>query len=153
MATHRTALVAAALLATLAAPAAAQDAAVALRNPRLKAALDSIQSWNGWTLEQQIQLTEIEAPPFKETVRGAEYVRRLRALGYTNVRVDSEGNVIAERRGTGNGPLVVLSGHLDTVFPEGTDVTVKREGNRYTAPGIGDDGRGLAVVLAVARAF
>ena len=60
---------------------------------------------------------------------------------------------IAERPGTGNGPTVLIAGHLDTVFPEGTDVTVKRNGSRYVAPGIGDDDRGLAVVLAVARAF
>jgi len=69
------------------------------------------------------------------------------------VFMDAEGNVIAERPGTGNGPLVVLSGHLDTVFPEGTNVKVRREGNRILAPGISDDGRGLAVVLSVARAF
>lgn len=130
-----------------------QDPAAVLAKPRMKAALDSIQRWQAWTLEQQIQLTEIEAPPFKEQKRAEEYVRRLRALGYQNVRIDAEGNVIAERPGTVGGPVVVLSGHLDTVFPEGTDVTVKREGARLKAPGIADDGRGLAVVLAVARAF
>jgi tripeptide aminopeptidase len=66
--------------------------------------------------------------------------------------------VIGERRGTGNGPTVMLSAHLDTVFPEGTDVTVKRDstasgGARLSAPGIGDDCRGLATVLAVTRAL
>jgi tripeptide aminopeptidase len=122
-------------------------------SPRLRAALDMIKADNAWTLDQQVSICEIPAPPFKETTRGAEYKRRLEALGMNNVRVDAVGNVIAERRGTGTGPTVVIAGHLDTVFPEGTDVKVKRQGTRFTAPGIGDDCRGLAVVLAVVRAF
>jgi tripeptide aminopeptidase len=126
--------------------------AVPSTNAAVKRAVDRIKADNAWTLEQQVSICEIPAPPFKETVRGAEYKRRLEALGLT-VRIDSIGNVIAERRGTGNGPTVMIAGHLDTVFPEGTDVKVKKEGTRYTGPGIGDDCRGLAVVLAVARAF
>ncbi|MBL8981369.1 MAG: M20/M25/M40 family metallo-hydrolase, partial [Gemmatimonadetes bacterium] len=90
---------------------------------------------------------------FKEQVRGQEVVRRFKEHGLQNVRVDAEGNVIGERPGTGNGPTVVLSGHLDTVFPEGTDVKVKLEGTRYRGPGIGDDCRGLATILAVAKAM
>jgi acetylornithine deacetylase/succinyl-diaminopimelate desuccinylase-like protein len=115
-------------------------------------AIDRIKADNAWTLDQQVSICEIPAPPFKESVRGAEYKRRLEALGLT-VRVDSIGNVIAERRGTGNGPTVMIAGHLDTVFPEGTDVKVKRDGTKMSGPGIGDDCRGLAVVLAVARAY
>jgi acetylornithine deacetylase/succinyl-diaminopimelate desuccinylase-like protein len=115
-------------------------------------AADRIKTDNAWTLDQQQSICEIPAPPFKETARGVEYKRRLEALGLT-VRIDSIGNVIAERKGTGNGPTVMLAGHLDTVFPEGTDVKVKRQGTMMRAPGIGDDCRGLAVVLAVARAF
>jgi acetylornithine deacetylase/succinyl-diaminopimelate desuccinylase-like protein len=122
-------------------------------NPRVRAALDMIKADNAWTVDQQVSICEIPAPPFKESVRGAEYKRRLEALGLRNVKVDSVGNVIAERPGTGRGPTVLIAGHLDTVFPEGTDVKVKRQGTRMTAPGIGDDCRGLAVVLAVARAF
>jgi acetylornithine deacetylase/succinyl-diaminopimelate desuccinylase-like protein len=71
----------------------------------------------------------------------------------SNVRIDSVGNVIAERRGTGTGPTVLIEGHLDTVFPEGTAVKVKRNGTALAGPGIGDDCRGLAVVLSVVRAF
>jgi tripeptide aminopeptidase len=125
----------------------------AVRDARLEAALNSLRSDNDWTLEQQVSICEIPAPPFREADRGAEFRRRLEALGLTAVRIDAEGNVIGERRGTGGGPTVVLSGHLDTVFPEGTDVTVRRDGTRYHGPGIADDCRGLAVVLAVARAF
>jgi tripeptide aminopeptidase len=124
-----------------------------ITNSKVRAALDMIKSDNAWTIQQQIELTQIPAPPFKETVRGLEFKKRLEALGLRTVRIDSAGNVIAERKGVGSGPTVVIAGHLDTVFPEGTDVSVKQDGDKLRAPGIGDDDRGLAVVLAVARAF
>ena len=143
----------AAALLLSACAAAAQQRAVPTSQPQMRRALDAIREFNEWTLQQQIELTEIEAPPFKEARRGEEFKRRLEALGLRNVRIDSEGNVIGERPGTGNGPVVMISGHLDTVFPEGTNVKVTRTGTRLAAPGVGDDGRGLAVVLAVARAF
>jgi len=111
-----------------------------------------LKSDNAWTLAQQKSICEIPAPPFKEAARGAEFKRRLEVLGL-KPRIDAVGNVIAERAGTGKGPTIVLSGHLDTVFPEGTDVRVNDVNGRMTAPGIGDNCRGLAVVLAVARAY
>lgn len=131
---------------TLLAQSAADDS-------RLRAALEEIRTNDDWTVSQQVSLCGIAAPPFHEARRGAEFRRRLEALGLSHVRVDSVGNVIAERPGTGKGPTVVLAGHLDTVFPEGTDVTVRRDGARLKGPGIADDCRGLATVLAVARAF
>src|SRR3954470_24591770 len=94
-------------------------------NAKLKAALDMLKADNAWTLQQQVELTQIPSPPFKESARGAEYKKRLEALGLKNVRVDAVCNVIAERKGVGTGPTVVIAGHLDTVFPEGTEVTVK----------------------------
>jgi di/tripeptidase len=104
-----------------------------------------------------ITLTEIPAPPFKEAARAKAYLEMLRASGLTDVEQDAEGNVMGIRRGSGPGrdtaPLVAISAHLDTVFPEGTNVKVKREGARLSAPGIGDDTRGLAVLLAVIRAM
>jgi acetylornithine deacetylase/succinyl-diaminopimelate desuccinylase-like protein len=100
-----------------------------------------------------VSICEIPAPPFKEERRAAEMKRRFEALGLRNVRIDSIGNVIAERPGTGGGPVVVLAAHLDTVFPEETDVRVKREGTVLRGPGIGDDCRGLAVLLAVAKSM
>src|SRR3954465_6311594 len=130
----------------------AQQVTVPLRQPQVRQALDAIRAFNDWTLQQQIELTEIESPPFKEARRAAELKLRFESLGLENVRIDAEGNVIGERRGAGNGPVVLLSGHLDTVFPESTDVHVKKAGTRLLAPGIADDGRGLAVLLAVARA-
>ena len=143
----------AALGSLLAATSLAAQSPIPTSNARVRAALDILKTDNAWTVQQQVELTQIPSPPFKETARGVEYKKRLEAIGLKNVRIDSVGNVIAERPGTGNGPTVLIAGHLDTVFPEGTDVTVKRNGSRYVAPGIGDDDRGLAVVLAVARAF
>lgn len=122
-------------------------------DPRLQAALKILQEENEWTLRQQIALCEIEAPPFQEAARGEAFRRRLEALGLNHTRTDAVGNVIAVRPGASDHPFVVLSAHLDTVFPKGTDVRVRREGARLLAPGIGDNARGLAVVLAVVRAF
>jgi tripeptide aminopeptidase len=135
------------------------DASVAQRPPLdhsgVRAALEAIRTDNAWTLEQQASICQIAAPPFQEAARAAAYRQRLEALGLQNVRIDAEGNVIAARPGSGGGETVVLSAHLDTVFPEGTDVRVTREGGGtiFRGPGIGDDCRGLAVVLAVARAL
>jgi tripeptide aminopeptidase len=142
------------LLATSSAGALrAQTASAPSDNQRVVTALRVIRDDNAWTMSQQVSLCEIPAPPFGEARRGAEYRRRLATLGLRNVRVDAAGNVIGERLGTGDGPTVVLAGHLDTVFPESTDVRTRRVGGRIYGPGIGDDCRGLAVVLAVARAF
>jgi acetylornithine deacetylase/succinyl-diaminopimelate desuccinylase-like protein len=137
----------------LAAVSSAAAQTVPVSNTHVRAALDLLKTDNAWTLQQQIELTQIPAPPFKESTRAAEFKRRIEALGLHDVRIDSVGNVIAVRPGSGTGPTVVLAGHLDTVFPEGTSVAVTRDGSRYKAPGIGDDDRGLAVVLAVVRAF
>ena len=104
-------------------------------------------------VDELIELTEIPAPPFKEEARAAAYLEKLRELGLQGVEIDAEGNVMGIRPGTGGGPLLAVAAHLDTVFPEGTEVTVKRRGTRLSATGIGDDTSGLAVLLAVIRAM
>lgn len=119
--------------------------------PSVQTAMKALESENAWTLDQQASICEIPAPPFKEAVRAEEFRARLVSLGVKNVRIDREGNVIGEIRGARPGPTVVLSGHLDTVFPEGTNVKVTRDGTKLIGPGIGDDCRGLAVTLATAR--
>ena len=124
-----------------------------VNDPGIRRAFDAIKSWNNWIIDNQIQLCEIPAPPFKEQARGVEFRKRMIALGYPNTRIDAVGNVIAERAGKGGGPTVMITGHLDTVFPEGTDVKVKRTGTRLDGAGIGDDCRGLVVILSVARAL
>ncbi|MCC7034830.1 MAG: M20/M25/M40 family metallo-hydrolase [Acidobacteria bacterium] len=140
----------------LAGPAPAQDAAPTI-GPRLRqdtaieAALEAIRADEPRTLQDQARICEVEAPPFKEMKRGELYAQLLREAGLTNVRTDKEGNVLGELIGAQPRPHLVFAAHLDTVFPEGTDVRVTREGTVMRGPGIGDDCRGLAVVLAVAR--
>jgi tripeptide aminopeptidase len=140
-------------ITTIASSLGAQDMSRLASRADVRALLDSIRAHNAWSLDQQVSLCEIPAPPFKEATRGAAYKAAFERVGLSNVRIDGVGNVIGERRGTGAGPTVVLAGHLDTVFPEGTDVKVKKVGTRYTGRGIGDDCRGLTVVLSVARAL
>jgi tripeptide aminopeptidase len=123
-----------------------QDAAV-------KAALAAARADEARTLAEQVEICEVEAPPFKETKRGELYARKFRELGLQNVRIDKVGNVLGDRPGTAPRPRLVLAAHLDTVFPEGTNVKTSQEGTVIRGPGIGDDCRGLAVVLAVIRAL
>jgi len=105
------------------------------------------------TVADIVTLTQIPAPPFKEAERAKAYAEMFRAHGLSDVEIDAEGNVLGLRKGSGKGPVVVLAAHLDTVFPEGVDVTVRREGTKLMAPGIGDDTRSLAVLLAYVRAL
>jgi acetylornithine deacetylase/succinyl-diaminopimelate desuccinylase-like protein len=131
------------------------DAAVRriAEHPKVKAALAAVDRDHDRLVADIVTLTEIPAPPFKEDKRGAAYLTMLRQAGLTNVERDAEGNVMGVRKGTGGGPLVAIAAHLDTVFPEGTDVHVKREGTRLSAPGVGDNSRSLAVLLAIVRAL
>lgn len=154
----RTALLLALTLVAAAAPRAqAPDAGVQaiVDSPGFKQATAFIRSDYDRFVKELIAITEIPAPPFKEAARARAYAQMLREAGLTDVEIDAEGNAIGLRRGTGpaGGPVVAVVAHLDTVFPEGTDVTVKREGTRLMAPGIGDDSRGLAVMLAAIRAM
>ena len=116
----------------------------------IKAAIEAVKRDDEKTLADQIAITEVEAPPFHEDVRAKDMVRRFEELGL-KATIDEEGNVLARRAGTGNGPTLVLAAHLDTVFPAGTNPKVRKEGDRYLAPGISDDARGLAVILQVLR--
>ena len=104
-------------------------------------------------VNELVALTEIPAPPFKEQARAKVYLEMLRRQGLSDVEIDAEGNAMGVRKGTAGGSMVAVLAHLDTVFPEGTDVEVKRQGTRLMAPGVGDNTRGLALMLAVVRAM
>ncbi len=124
-----------------------------MRSPAYAAAVATLDAQHDRIVADIVTLTEIASPPFGEDVRGDAYLAMLRAHGLDDVEKDAAGNAMGLRRGIGNGPLIVVAAHLDTVFPTGTDVRVRREGTKLFAPGIGDDTRSLAVLLGFMRAM
>lgn len=147
-------------LATLAAPMAAQasgeyeDAVRRLMgHPAVQAAMGHIEETDDQTMADLRELTQIPAPPFMEEARGRAFLAKLQEIGVDSAWVDEVGNVIGLRRGTGDGDVLALAGHLDTVFPPETDVSIRESGDTLFAPGIADDTRGLATILAVLRAM
>jgi len=121
-------------------------------NARVRAALDWFTPNISWVNDQQARITEIPAPPFQESERAAA-VKALLAEAGLPVQIDKTGNVIGELRGMNEKEIVVAAAHLDTVFPPDTDVKVHRDGSRMVAPGISDNGTGVAGLLALARAL
>ncbi len=128
-------------------------AADLLKDPAVRAALDAAKASEPQAIEDEIRFCEVPAPSFMETARGEVLKQTFQQLGLQNVRVDKAGNVIGDRPGAAPRPQFVIAAHLDTVFPEGTDVKVKREGVLLRGPGIGDDCRGLAVLVSIIRAL
>jgi tripeptide aminopeptidase len=122
-------------------------------DPAVAGALRQLKADEGATLEEQKRVTVIPSPPFGEGKRAQHYLARMRDLGLADAGLDAEGNVVGLRQGAGRKPKLVVSAHLDTVFAAGTDVTVREKDGALYAPGIGDDGRGLAALLAVLRAL
>lgn len=136
---------------TLAAPN--DDVTRIVGSTAFKTAAATLAAEHDRTVADIITLTEIPAPPFKEAERATAYRAMFEAHGLKDVEIDPEGNVLGLRKGTKAGPVLVVSAHLDTVFPEGTNVKVRREGTKLYAPGVADDSRGLAVLLAWIRAL
>lgn len=124
-----------------------------LGDPAVKAALASARAGEARVLDDQVRLCQIPAPTFDEGQRGKVLREEFEALGLRQVRIDAIGNVIGERPGRQAHPHLMFASHLDTVFPLETDLTVTREGDRYSGPGIGDNCRGLAAMLGVIRAL
>lgn len=118
----------------------------------VRAALDWLVKNVSWINDEQVRIVSIPAPPFHESQRAQALKSALTAAGL-RVHLDSAGNVIGELRGANEREIVVISAHLDTVFPPGTDVRVQREGERLLAPGISDNGTGLAALIALAKAL
>lgn len=128
------------------------DEIKALTNrPAVKAVFQHFVEWEPQTKQDLIALTETPAPPFKETVKAKKFAAMLKEAGADSVWIDEIGNVIAKRKGRSGKKTVVVEAHLDTVFPEGTDVKVKQKGDTLYAPGVGDDTRGLIAILTVLK--
>ena len=142
-----------ALALSLAAAGAAQDAARLIEDPAVKEALAAVKRNEPHFIEEQVRICEIPAPPFHEETRARELEKLFRQLGLQDVRTDKAGNVIGVRPGAAAHPNLLFQAHLDTVFPEGTNVKVTREGDVLKGPGIGDDCRGLATMLGVIKAL
>ena len=105
------------------------------------------------TLKEHLEMCQIPAPSYEEGEK-AEYVRKKMVdAGLSDVHIDEVGNVLGTWKGAGNGPRIMVAGHTDTVFPKETDLTLKKEGERYSCPGIGDDTRAVAELLSLARAL
>lgn len=102
-----------------------------------------------WLEQVQVELTRIPAPTFYESERAAWIADRFRELGLERVRLDGAGNMLAERPGTSNRCLAITA-HLDTVVPPGIPIEVRRSNGRIYAPGITDNGAGLAALLGAA---
>jgi len=129
------------------------EAGQLLTKRQVKSALSYIVELEPRSQKDLIELTEIPAPPFAEGDRAIRFSEMLREAGLNQVKIDEVGNVIGRRPGNQGNRVVAYSAHLDTVFPEGTDVTVKIRDGRMYAPGIGDNTRGLVQVLTVLRAI
>ncbi|MEP6539654.1 MAG: M20/M25/M40 family metallo-hydrolase [Bryobacteraceae bacterium] len=131
----------------------AQTPAQLMEHAAVRAAMDAAKRQEAQTLDMQVRLCEIPAPPFHEEKRGLELKRLFEELHLQNVRIDKAGNVIGVRPGKSVHPNLIFSAHLDTVFPEGTNVKVTRSGDVMRGPGISDNCRGLAVMLSVIRSL
>jgi tripeptide aminopeptidase len=156
------------LVRTPGAPHRSLPAAQFAESPEVRSALSWFSRNLVWINEQQVRITEIPAPPFQEAAR-ASLIKTLLQEAGLEVQIDQTGNVIAELPGAtedGKHPpqgknaagandkeIVMLTAHLDTVFPAGTNVKVRRDGERMSAPGISDNGTGLAALVAIARAI
>jgi acetylornithine deacetylase/succinyl-diaminopimelate desuccinylase-like protein len=154
------------VLSICASPAGAQSTDIAavrriIDSAPFKSATAFLEQDHERFVRELITLTEIPAPPFKEKQRADAVLAMFKQLKLSDVEMDAEGNVMGLWRGSGpgarasgdGGAMVAVLAHLDTVFPEGTDVKVKRSGDRLSAPGVGDDTRGIALMLSIVRAM
>jgi len=123
------------------------------RDKKIQRAFEIIGELEPVSMKELIELTQIPAPPFLEKKRAERFKQMLQDAGIDSIWIDEAGNVLALRKGKGNGKTVLFEGHLDTVFPLETDVIVKMKGDTLFAPGIGDDTRALSVVLTVVKAM
>ncbi len=124
-----------------------------LEKPEVHKAMQSVDDRAAGIVEEWIRLVETPAPSGKEQARAKYIQAEMQKLGLSEIRTDDFFNVSGVRKGTGGGPTVVFSAHMDTVFPEGTDLKVKREGGILRAPGIGDDTSNLMATLEMFRAL
>ena len=124
-----------------------------MSSPHVTRALRFFETNADAITEEHIRICSVPASPFGERERAEYLSQKFRDLGLTEVEIDDEGNCLGLLKGASDKPLLVVSAHLDTVFAKGTDFTVTRRGENLFAPGIADDGCGLAALIALAQAI
>jgi tripeptide aminopeptidase len=124
-----------------------------LEKSEIRKAMQSVDERMAALIDEWIALIEIPAPSKKEHARAKYMQAEMEKLGLKDVRIDEKLNVSGVRKGTGGGPTVVFAAHTDTVFPEGTDIKVKREATILRAPGAADDTGNLLATLEMFRAL
>ena len=134
-------------------PAMTERIKALAEDPKVAAAMKVCADEVDRAMAEQVRISQIESPTGAEKVRGEEIMRLMKEYGLKDVVMDPSGNVVGRRPGTGTGPTLAIAAHLDTVFPAGTDLTVKKDGARYYGPGIGDNASGLRSMLQVLRAL
>ena len=139
-----------ALLLLICVPHFAQEAL--LQRSDVRKALAFLEANHERHLAKQVQIAEIPAPTFHEAERGKFLAEEFRKLGLANVGTDAQGNVLGWRPGESSETLVIAA-HLDIAFAPGGVVKVRKEGARWHGPGLADDSRGLAALLAIVEAL
>jgi acetylornithine deacetylase/succinyl-diaminopimelate desuccinylase-like protein len=124
-----------------------------MATPHVARALRFFETQADAITEEHIRICSIPASPFGEQERAEYLSRKFSELGLSEVEIDEEGNCLGLLQGSSRSPLIVVSAHLDTVFSKDTNFTVVRRDNKLFAPGIADDGCGLAALLALAQAI
>ena len=105
-------------------------------------------------MQWQAEMVGVPAPPFGERPRAEWLCEAFREIGLADAHIDEVGNAIARRPGAAKSERrVLLSAHIDTVFPAGTVIQADLKGTRLSAPGACDNGAGVAAMLAVAAAI
>jgi tripeptide aminopeptidase len=124
-----------------------------MTTPHVARALRFFESKADAITEEHIRICSIPASPFGEQERAEYFSRKFSELGLAEVEIDQEGNCLGLLRGSSRSPLMVVSAHLDTVFSAETNFNVVRRDGRLYAPGIADDGCGLAALIALIQAI
>ncbi len=123
------------------------------KNEKVLKALAFMEEDQEAVIEKQIELTLIPAPTYHEEKKAQRLLEMFKEEGLTDCHIDEYGNCVGIRKGTGGGKTVIVEGHMDTVFPLDTELTIVREDGFIKCPGIVDDTRGCAVVLSTIRAL
>ena len=122
-------------------------------SPQVEQAWRFFETHAGAITDEHVRICSIPATPFAEQERAEHLAERFGELGLSEIAIDEEGNCVGLYPGSSLSPLIVVSAHLDTVFSPGADFTVRREGHKLLAPGIADDGCGLAALIAIIQAM